>query len=163
MKNAISKFIASGFYSGYSGRAPGTIGSLALFIILNISHAIGLNFTLSIICLFAVIVFALGIITINILLDRHLKTYHEIIDDPQFVVIDEWAGLLVTLTAYHYSNYNFFISSLIALIFFRIFDITKPYPIKRVENISGSWGIMLDDVIAGIYGAISSLIIFNMF
>jgi phosphatidylglycerophosphatase A len=67
--------------------------------------------------------------------------------DPQFVVIDEVAGQAIALlfcpADWHHG--------LIALILFRLFDITKPFPIRRLENLPEGWGIVLDDVAAGLY------------
>jgi len=97
------------------------------------------------------------------------------IKDPQFVVIDEVAGQHLTLvlplipvglphltshedfsiyaiyTALSLVNWKYL---LMGFVLFRIFDIWKPYPIKRLENLPGGWGIMADDWLAGVYAAI---------
>jgi phosphatidylglycerophosphatase A len=67
--------------------------------------------------------------------------------DPQFVVIDEVAGQWIALL---FSPFDWR-HALIALILFRLFDITKPFPIRRLEALPGGWGIVLDDVAAGLY------------
>ena len=72
--------------------------------------------------------------------------------DPQEIVIDEFAGLFVTLIALP----NSLLSYVAAFIMFRFFDILKPYPIRQVEQLPGAYGIVLDDVVAG---AISSLLL----
>ncbi len=65
-------------------------------------------------------------------------------EDPPQVVWDEMLGYFVAM-------YGFSPKSMVAaLVFFRIFDILKGFPISRVEKLRGGWGIMLDDVIAGI-------------
>jgi len=95
--------------------------------------------------------------------------------DPQFVVIDEVAGQHLTLLLplipialprltehYDFSLYSiFFALSLVnwkyllaGLILFRVFDIWKPFPLRRLENLPGGWGIMADDWGAGVYAAI---------
>jgi phosphatidylglycerophosphatase A len=95
--------------------------------------------------------------------------------DPQFVVIDEVAGqhlaLLLPLIPialprfsehYDFSLYAiFFALSLVnwkyllaGFVLFRLFDIWKPYPLRRLENLPGGWGIMADDWMAGVYAAI---------
>jgi phosphatidylglycerophosphatase A len=95
--------------------------------------------------------------------------------DPQFVVIDEVAGQHLTLMLplipialprltehYDFSLYAiFFALSLVnwkyllaGFVLFRLFDIWKPYPIRRLENLPGGWGIMADDWMAGVYAAI---------
>ena len=67
--------------------------------------------------------------------------------DPGECVIDEVAGQLLCLIFIPHS-WPYYLS---AFLVFRIFDILKPFPIRRVEKISGGLGIMLDDLIAGIY------------
>ncbi|MGA3161719.1 MAG: phosphatidylglycerophosphatase A [Terracidiphilus sp.] len=67
--------------------------------------------------------------------------------DPQFVVIDEVAGQWIALL---FSPFNWQ-HALIALILFRLFDITKPFPIRQLEKLPEGWGIVLDDVGAGLY------------
>ena len=97
------------------------------------------------------------------------------IEDPQFVVIDEVAGQhlalllpLVPIALPHFTAHMdfsdfaiFFALSLInwkylllGFILFRVFDIWKPWPIRRLEKLPGGWGIMADDWMAGIYAAI---------
>jgi phosphatidylglycerophosphatase A len=97
------------------------------------------------------------------------------IKDPQFVVIDEVAGQHLTLVLplipialpnlhSHMDLSTFAIFSALSLVnwkylllgflFFRIFDIWKPFPVRRLENLPGGWGIMADDWMAGIYAAI---------
>jgi phosphatidylglycerophosphatase A len=67
--------------------------------------------------------------------------------DPQFVVIDEVAGQWIALLGSH-ANWR---HALIALILFRLFDITKPFPVRQLEALPEGWGIVLDDVGAGLY------------
>lgn len=97
------------------------------------------------------------------------------IKDPQFVVIDEVAGQHLTLVLplipialpnlhSHMDLSTFAIFSALSLVnwkylllgflFFRIFDIWKPFPVRRLENLPGGWGIMADDWMAGVYAAI---------
>ena len=67
--------------------------------------------------------------------------------DPQFVVIDEvtgqWIALLFSPVDWRHA--------LIALILFRLFDITKPFPARQLESLPEGWGIVFDDVAAGLY------------
>ena len=97
------------------------------------------------------------------------------IEDPQFVVIDEVAGqhlalllplipiALPHLTAHmDLSDFTIFFALslvnwkylLLGFMLFRVFDIWKPWPIRRLEKLPGGWGIMADDWMAGIYAAI---------
>jgi len=67
--------------------------------------------------------------------------------DPQFVVIDEVAGQWIALL-FSPADWR---HALIALILFRLFDITKPFPARQLENLPEGWGIVFDDVAAGLY------------
>jgi phosphatidylglycerophosphatase A len=69
------------------------------------------------------------------------------IKDPQFVVVDEVAGQLVALIAVPFAWKTF----LAALILFRVFDILKPFPIRRLERLPEGTGIVVDDLGAGLY------------
>jgi len=67
--------------------------------------------------------------------------------DPGFVVIDEVAGQWIALL-FSPADWR---HGIIALILFRLFDITKPFPIRRLERLPAGWGIVFDDVAAGLY------------
>jgi phosphatidylglycerophosphatase A len=67
--------------------------------------------------------------------------------DPQFVVVDEVAGQWIALLGSHASWQH----ALIALVLFRLFDITKPFPVRQLESLPEGWGIVCDDVAAGLY------------
>ena len=69
------------------------------------------------------------------------------IEDPGFVVVDEVAGQWIALVGSRADWRH----ALIALILFRLFDITKPYPIRLLEDLPEGWGIVFDDVAAGLY------------
>src|SRR5271165_186151 len=73
--------------------------------------------------------------------------------DPQYVVIDEVSGQLVTYHVLLISALNWK-AWLFGFLLFRLFDIWKPFPIRRLEKLPGGWGIMADDWMAGIYAAI---------
>ena len=67
--------------------------------------------------------------------------------DPGFVVIDEVAGQWIALLGMPFDWRH----GLLALVLFRLFDITKPWPVRRFEQLPGGWGIVFDDVAAGLY------------
>ena len=75
--------------------------------------------------------------------------------DPQNVVIDEAAGQWLTLAAAAPDWKH----ALVGLALFRLFDITKPWPARQLEALPEGWGIMFDDLAAGLYGAICLLIL----
>lgn len=76
-------------------------------------------------------------------------------EDPGHVVIDEVAGQWLTLVVCRPDWPH----ALVALGLFRLFDITKPWPIRKLEALPGGWGIMLDDLAAGIFGALVLLVL----
>lgn len=76
-------------------------------------------------------------------------------EDPGHVVIDEVAGQWLTLAVCRPDWPH----ALVALALFRLFDITKPWPIRKLEALPGGWGIMLDDLAAGLFGLVVLLVI----
>jgi phosphatidylglycerophosphatase A len=72
--------------------------------------------------------------------------------DPSIVVIDEVVGMWISLAALPGS----ISAAIIAFVLFRTFDILKPFPARQMEHLPGGWGIMMDDVIAGIYANIAT-------
>jgi len=133
----ISNWIATVFRIGFLPLAPGTWCSLFAvvvwyFLLVDISVP---NFSLIII-----IVTILGVFTSNQYIEDSGK------DDPSEVVIDELAGQWLALLGIPHSIGFAFA----ALIIFRIFDIAKPFPIKQLEKFPRGWGVMLDDIGAGI-------------
>jgi phosphatidylglycerophosphatase A len=144
--NILYKSIASVFYIGYIPTAPGTMGSLAALLLY---YPIKENPVLTGLCISAVTL--IGFMTAGkaeTLLGGK---------DPGKIVIDEFAGMLISLYLLPASP-GYIIS---AFLLFRFFDIVKPFPIRKLENLPGSKGIMLDDITAGVYTNLI-LQIFNM-
>jgi phosphatidylglycerophosphatase A len=136
--NKIAIFIATGFYSGYSPLAPGTMGTIVaipLYFIISFFNSI---IYYSIITLG---IFILG----TIVSSKAIKIYRQ--EDPSPVVLDEIVGFLVALFLIEITWWRL----LAAFFIFRFFDITKPFPVGAVESIGKGFGIMADDLIAGIY------------
>lgn len=75
--------------------------------------------------------------------------------DPSEVVIDEVVGFLITMCGFCWSPRRLIVGFFV----FRFFDIAKPFPARRIERLPGGWGIMTDDVIAGIYSNMTLRII----
>jgi phosphatidylglycerophosphatase A len=133
--------IATGFYSGYLPKAPGTWGSLVGVLLVFLLHALSLQIYLSVVAgLFIVGSFVAGEAE-KILDDR----------DPGVVVIDEIVGMLITMIAVPVTP----LTMALGFILFRGFDIAKPFPVNFFDqHFHGGLGIMLDDVVAGIYSLI---------
>ena len=73
------------------------------------------------------------------------------VKDPGFVVVDEVIGQWVTIAGATSLNWKSWLS---AFVLFRAFDIWKPFPVRRLEALPGGIGIVADDVMAGVYGAL---------
>jgi phosphatidylglycerophosphatase A len=80
-------------------------------------------------------------------------------EDPGFVVIDEVAGQWIALIAMRPDWKH----AALALVLFRVFDIWKPWPVRRLENLPEGTGIMLDDVAAGVLALVVGLIVSHWF
>lgn len=104
--------------------------------------------------------FQIGIIILLFLAGVWISRQAEVIweeKDPGRVIIDEIVGYLITMGLVPFS----FIKAIAGFFLFRVFDILKPFPIRRFERIQGGWGIMLDDAIAGLYATLILRIIFR--
>jgi phosphatidylglycerophosphatase A len=146
----ISIFIATAFGLGLLPKAPGTFGSIGGIFIAVLMNDLNLLTRPAITYAIVVITAILGVIAS----DRAAR--HAQIKDPQWVVIDEVSGQLLTYFAFLFLapfplNWK---SLLLGFILFRLFDIWKPFPARQLENLPGGWGIMADDWMAGIYAAI---------
>ncbi len=71
-------------------------------------------------------------------------------EDPQVVVVDEVAGTLITLLPMAAWSWR---AVVVGVFLFRLFDIVKPWPIRKLERLPGGWGVVMDDVGAGVLGA----------
>lgn len=143
-KTAWAWIVATFFGAGYGKPGPGTWGSVAA-VLLWAAFAISLHpsrLTLALALTLGILVAtALGIPAATIV-ERESG-----ITDPGFVVIDEVIGQWIALL----SSPADWRHGLIALVLFRLFDITKPFPVRRLERLPAGWGIVLDDVGAGLY------------
>jgi phosphatidylglycerophosphatase A len=130
---------ATGGYLGYIPVAPGTFGTL-----LGIPLCYLISFMPATVGSFLIIAFTLFAVYIAQQAEQMLKT-----KDPGMIVIDEIAGLMVTLFAIPFNLYT----AVAGFVIFRILDIFKPFPIRNLERrLSGGWGVVLDDVVAGLMG-----------
>lgn len=131
-------FIATGAYSGYLPKAPGTWGSVL---------GVGLWFGLRNLALAPYLALVAGLFVIG---TACAGSAEKIMDapDPGLVVIDEVVGQLLALAAAPHHP----LAALFAFLLFRFFDILKPYPVGWLDqHIHGGLGIMLDDIVAGMY------------
>ena len=133
--------IATGLYSGYLPKAPGTWGTLVGLLLFFLLHSLSLPIYLAVTAgLFVVGSFAAG--EAEKILDNR---------DPGVVVIDEIVGILITMIVVPATP----LTMALGFVLFRIFDILKPFPVNFFDQkFHGGLGIMLDDVMAGIYSLI---------
>ena len=137
--------VATFFGTGRLHPGPGTWGSLATVIVwAMVSYRIPVVYRT-----WATLIAAAAVTIIGI--PAATRVAHSSgLKDPQFVVIDEVAGQLVALIAVPLAWKTF----LAGLILFRVFDIWKPFPIRRLERLPDGTGIVVDDLGAGLYALV---------
>jgi phosphatidylglycerophosphatase A len=139
-----ARLLATWFYLGYTPKAPGTAGSLgALAIAWLLARYAG--FPPWSFAVLAAVLLAPAIWAADVTARETGKK------DPQIVVIDEVVGQWLTLAGAARFNATSWIA---ALLLFRAFDMWKPPPARQLERIAGGAGIVLDDVMAGMYAAL---------
>lgn len=147
MNQKAIKFLASGFGSGLAPIAPGTFGTLA-------------GVPICLLCLplpwFLRLLVVLALMALAVYVSGRAEEIYSKKDD-QRIVIDEIIGfqvtmLPVTITILHLCA---------GFVLFRVFDILKPFPLNNLQRLPGGWGVVLDDVGAGIYaGALMLLLVY---
>ncbi|TMO70411.1 phosphatidylglycerophosphatase A family protein [Pseudoalteromonas aurantia] len=135
------QFFGLGFGLGLSPIAPGTVGTLAAlpFIFITLSYPLWLQ------CVFAIVISIFGLWACG-------KTAEDVqVHDHPAIVWDEVAGFYITMLGAALSWQTL----LAGFVLFRLFDIVKPGPIKLLDKrLKGGWGIMADDILAGIFSLI---------
>ena len=151
--------IATFFGAGYLSPGPGTYGSIAA-VLLWYGAAHAFHASPQVLALgtaaAALLTTAVGIPAATIVARQSSR------EDPGFVVIDEVAGQWVALILMPAFGVRAWIYPVLALLLFRIFDITKPWPIRRLESLPEGTGIMLDDIAAGILSLIAGILILGL-
>jgi len=151
----LNKFFLTVGFSGLSPKAPGTVGSFISLII-----AMGLLHFISITTLF------LLSILISVVAVKQIDIYEKEVGvhDGKEIVIDELAGMWIAMSVAGVTTENWTMG-IIAFVFFRIFDIWKPSIIGKIDrDIKGGWGVMGDDIVAGVFAGLStSLVYFLIF
>jgi phosphatidylglycerophosphatase A len=136
----VARAIATWFGCGLVPRAPGTAGSLGaipLYLLVAREGRAG-------VAVAAVVVTFVGVWASTVFA-REVGT-----KDPQKVVVDEVAGMLVTMLPMAEVSWR---AVAAGFVLFRLFDVIKPWPVRRLEALPEGWGIVLDDVGAGVMGA----------
>jgi len=135
--------VATFFGVGRLKPGPGTWGSLATLAVWAVlSHFLPSTWVIPVNIALALVTVAVGIPAATLVARASGRK------DPQFVVIDETAGQLITLIGAPLAWKSF----LAGFILFRAFDIVKPPPVRQLERLPEGTGIVVDDVAAGLYG-----------
>ncbi len=141
LRRRVACLIATGFGAGYMPRLPGTVGSgIGLLLFLPLRHTPALFYGLFVVALFVLGLWAAG--------------EHELVlnqRDPACIVIDEIHAMLWLLPVLPSRLDTRWVGWGAAFCLFRLFDVMKPPPIRRMERLPGGWGIMLDDLVAAGY------------
>lgn len=148
-KSSFARLVATWFGCGEAPVAPGTVGSAAAVAIAWAlcawSHRSGFPlppwaFAVLAALLFGPAVWAAG---------EAARAAN--LEDPGFVVVDEVVGQWITLAGAPVLNWH---TLLAGFVLFRLFDIWKPAPVRQLERLHGGLGIVADDAMAGVYGAL---------
>ncbi|MCR4440397.1 MAG: phosphatidylglycerophosphatase A [bacterium] len=144
----LSRLCATGLYTGFSPVAPGTVGSaLALILAVVLPHPGVLGGALALLVLVP-----LGVVTAT----RAEQAYGH---DASRINIDEIAGMALSLVGLPRT----FVVYGAAFLVFRALDVLKPFPVDELQELPGGWGVMADDLMAGLYTCIGLHVALKMF
>ncbi|MHC4131007.1 MAG: phosphatidylglycerophosphatase A family protein [Planctomycetota bacterium] len=156
----MKKLLATCFGLGLLPGAPGTFGSVPPVVVYMVLSY--LDTPLAAI-LAAMLLFTItGSIVCILCAPEIIRTTQK--NDPGIIVADEFAGQSVTfLGIILVSTSNICLTAAIGFLFFRLFDIVKPWPIRKLEKLPQGLGILADDLLAGIYAAVLMVICLNLY
>ena len=152
----LARLIVTFFYIGHAKIAPGSIASLVTTLIFYLfaKHLISYLFIIIILIITILSFFAVSV-----------YTYKLSEKDRSEIVIDEVIGqsiALLPLLLFEQTNPPQLFMCIISLLFFRFFDIVKPYPINKFDKMNNTFGVIFDDILAGIFSAILLTLILNL-
>ncbi len=151
LKFLLAKNICTLFGLGFVSKMPGTLGSL---VALLIGLLILISFSYIFFIVFFIILLVISLYTVFIYQTKVGKS------DKSEIVIDEVLGQLIPLA---FINFNY-LEIILAFLLFRIFDIIKFFPANIIDKkYSNHYGVIFDDIIAGIQATITLLIIINLY
>ncbi|MCK4351465.1 MAG: phosphatidylglycerophosphatase A [Candidatus Krumholzibacteria bacterium] len=143
MKRALVTLIGSICYAGYFPFAPATFASFLWLLVFLFAGGGWLSSPVALIVM----------IPVAICVSWEMEKIHG--KDSSRIVIDEFAGMQVTFFMIEPS----LVVGIVGFILFRFFDILKPFPINRSQRLAGGFGVVIDDLIAGLYSRIFLLLI----
>jgi phosphatidylglycerophosphatase A len=140
----VARLIGTWFYLGYFPKGPGTAGSLGALLV-GIPLAMYFKWPAAAFALLALLLLGPAIWAAGRMAREGGSK------DPQIVVVDEVVGQWIALAGAAALTWKYILA---AFLLFRLFDIWKPPPVRALEQIPGGAGIVLDDVMAGVYAAL---------
>ncbi len=141
MKKFIAKFLSTLFFIGFIPIAPGTFGSAVAAIIYFICFPENISITGNLIILGSVLTVSLVFVPLIKLLEQ------EWAKDDGRIIIDEFLGYFISILFLPHT-----LTIIISAFFvFRLFDIIKPPPVNHLQYLPHGWGVIADDLFAGVY------------
>ena len=144
----LRKFFLTVGYSGLSPKAPGTVGSfVSLLLVLPLIPYLHVS-----------TIFMVALL-ISVIAVKQIDIYEEEVGvhDGKEIVIDELAGMWIAISICGITEANMMIMAPLAFVYFRIFDIWKPSVIGKIDrDVKGGWGVMGDDIVAGIAAGVAT-------
>ena len=154
------RFISTGFYSGIIPFMPGTFGSAAACISWLLLHQLTASsltaISMQLPLLLDVLILAILCLAHRWFVLPYLETSGK--EDPGEVVLDEWAGCWLALM-FGPLDWRWV---LLQFVLFRLFDIIKPLGVKTLEKLPAPWGVLADDLLAGLYAVIGGSIAWRL-
>ena len=156
----MKRLLASCFGLGRLPIAPGTYGSVPSAMVFALLGYLGASATVISIAM-AALALAGSVVCVKFASASIIATGKK---DPREVVADEFAGQSVTFLLIPFlaqsiiSSGGIWITALLGFFLFRLFDIAKPWPIRRLEKLPEGWGVLADDLLAGVYAGIALLL-----
>lgn len=148
-RRTLAVMLATWFYTGYSPVAPGTVGSLSAWaiawLVVSRSGVPAWAFSIAALALLPLAVWSAGLAA---------KAFGS--KDPSRIVIDEVIGLWIAIAPAAADSWPQWIA---AIVLFRLFDISKPFGMRRLEGFRGGRGIVADDLVAGACAMIGTLLV----
>ena len=141
---ALARFLATTAYTGFSPVAPGTVGALVVLLLLLVFGSPGVAGLI----LWSAVVFAVGVWASG-LAERDYG------HDAGKINIDEDVGMLIAALGAS----GEVAALILAFLLFRLFDVVKPFPADAAQSLPGGWGVMVDDVVAGVYAAVATAVV----
>ena len=132
-----ARWLATGFGSGYAPVAPGTAGSAVGLLLFWPLASLPPHWQIGV----CVVLFVIGAFASTRVAHALGKK------DPGLIVVDEIVGMWITLVGLPFSP----LVAVVGFVLFRAMDVLKPWPARSLENLPDGWGVMADDVAAGIY------------